>query len=428
MERLIKLLKANKDIADYRISEEKVHSYQLFFVKNKLETNRLSDSNKIKVTVYVDMEKKARGNGDFEYAEYQSDEEVIENINEAVFNAKLALNPYFELPKKQEKPIELESNLKDRDFALIAEDVAKAIFANKMDDVLYSAATEIFLNKVETHITNSQGLDNQETRYYGEIELIPTYDGKDKEVEIYHMIRFSNFDFDEIKNGVKEVLDIVKDRYRAIDLPKGLDGTNIIIDGDEVGQVFAYFARDLEYTAKFTQSNLSELGQNTQGEDVKGSSLTLSVVPFIKGASGSKSIDEDGISLKECQIIENGIAKNRWGSNAVGYFLGEKNPTGNLPIIKVAPGDKSFKDMAKKPYIRCVRFSAMQMDRLSGLVGGEVRLGYYFDGKKEIPVTGFTFTGNLHELKGLMEYSKEVITYARYHGPKYILLPKTKIV
>ena len=69
MERLIKLLKANKDIADYRISEEKVHSYQLFFVKNKLETNRLSDSDKIKVTVYVDMEKKARGSGDFEYAE-----------------------------------------------------------------------------------------------------------------------------------------------------------------------------------------------------------------------------------------------------------------------------------------------------------------------------------------------------------------------
>jgi len=70
----------------------------------------------------------------------------------------------------------------------------------------------------------------------------------------------------------------------------------------------------------------------------------------------------------------------------------------------------------------------MQMDRLSGLVGGEVRLGYYFDGEKEIPVTGFTFTGNLHELKGLMEYSKEEVTYARYHGPKYILLPKTKIV
>ena len=406
MERLLKLLKANQDIADYRISEEQKHSYQLFFVKNKLETNRLSDSNKIQVTLYVDQGKQFRGSGSFEYADYQNDDEVIENIKEAVFNAKLALNPYYELPKKQDKPIELESNLKDRDFALIAEDVAKAVFSNKMDDVLYSAATEIFINKVETHIINSQGLDNKEVRYYGEIELIPTYDGKDKEVEIYHMMRFSNFDFDEIKNGVKEVLEIVKDRYNAIDLPKGLDGINVIIDGEEVGEVFDYFAEDLEYYTKFTQSNLCELEKNAQGDDVKGTPLTLSMVPFYKGASGSKSIDADGISLKECQIIENGIAKKRWGNQAFGYITGEKNPTGDLPIIKVEPGTKSFAEMAKKPYIRCVRFSAMQMDRLSGLVGGEVRLGYYFDGQKEIPVTGLTFTGNLHELKGLIEYSK----------------------
>ena len=427
MKRLLRLLSENKEINDYRISEEDVHSYQLFFVKKKLETNRVSDSSKITVTVYVDAQG-MRGHGDFQYNESQSDEDVVENINEAVFNAKLALNPFYELPKAQDKPIELESNLADRDFSEIAEDVAAAVFSNDMDDVLYSAATEIFLNRVERHIFNSQGLDNKEVRYYGEIELIPSYDTKEKEAEIYHMMRFSNFDFDEIRDGVKEVLNIVKDRYNAIDLPKGLDGTNIIIDGEEVGEVFDYFTDDLDYMSKFTQTNLFELEKGVQGEDVKGTSLTLSMLPYYKGASRSRSIDDDGISLKECNIIRDGVAKSRWGGNTAAYFIGEKNPTGDLPITKVEKGDISFKDMAKKPYIRCVRFSAMQMDRLSGLVGGEVRLGYYFDGKKEIPVTGFTFTGNLHELKGLMQYSKEEVTYSRYHGPKYLLLPKTQII
>ena len=427
MKRLLRLLSENKEINDYRVSEEDVHSYQLFFVKKKLETNRVSDSSKITVTVYVDAQG-FRGKGDFLYDESQSDEEVTENIKEAVFNAKLALNPFYELPKAQDKPIELESNLADRDFSEIAEDVAAAIFSNEMDDVLYSAATEIFLNRVERHIFNSQGLDNREVRYFGEIELIPSYDTKEKEVEIYHMMRFSNFDFDEIKDGVKEVLNIVKDRYNAIDLPKGLDGTNIIIDGEEVGEVFDYFADDLDYMSKFTQTNLFELKKGVQGEEVKGTSLTLTMLPYYKGASKSRSIDDDGISLKECNIIKNGVAKARWGNNAAAYFIGEKNPTGDLPITKVEKGDVSFKDMAEKPYIRCVRFSSMQMDRLSGLVGGEVRLGYYFDGKKEIPVTGFTFTGNLHELKGLMQYSKEEVTYSRYHGPKYLLLPKTQII
>ena len=427
MERLINLLKANKDVADYRITITNTHQYQLFFVKDKLETNRVCDESKIAVVVYCDAEG-ARGFGEFDYADFNSDEEVINNINEAVFNAKLALNPYYELPKAQEKPMELQSNLKDRPFAEIAEDVAKAIFANKMDDVLYSAATEIFLYKVDTRIINSQGLDNKETRYYGEIESIPTCDTPDKEVEIYHMIRFSNFDFDEIKNGVKEVLDIVRDRHNAIDLPKGLDGINIIIDGEEVGDVFDYFTEDLNYQSKFMKTNLSELDTNIQGENVSGSALNMSMVPYFKGAARSRAIDDDGITLKDCELVKDGIAKNRWGGNAEGFMIGVKNPTGKLPICKVEKGTKSFKEMAKKPYIRCVRFSAMQMDRLSGLVGGEVRLGYYFDGKKEIPVTGFTFTGNLHELKGMMEYSSEEATYAWYHGPKYILLPKTNII
>ena len=427
MERLLKLLANNKEVNDYRVTEESKHSYQLFFVKKHLETNRVVDSVKVEVTVYVDVNG-CRGNGKFTYDEVDSDEEVIANIKEAVFNAKLALNPYFELPKAQDKPIELNSNLKDRDFKDIAEDVAKAVFANDMDDVLYSAATEIFLNKVETKIINSQGLNNEEVRYFGEIELIPTYDTKEKEVEVYHMMRFANFDFDEIKAEVGEVLKVVKDRYNAIDLPKGLGDINVIIDGEEVGQVFDYFAEDLDYMAKFTQSNLCELDNSIQGDNVSGTPLTMTMAPYYLGAARSRSMDADGISLKPRKVVEKGKAISRWGSNTSAYFIKESNPTGELPITIVEKGDTPFKEMAKKPYIRCVRFSAMQMDRLSGLVGGEVRLGYYFDGEKEVPVTGFTFTGNLHELKGMMKYSVEEVTYSNYHGPKYILLPKTQLI
>ena len=427
MKRLFDLLKNTKEVSDYKIADIKTHSYQLFFVKKSLETNRVSDSREIEVTIYVN-ENGMRGNGQFKYADYLSDKELAEKLEEAIFNAKLALNPPFEIPGPQPEPIKIESNLADRDFAEVAEDVANAVFANDMDDVLYSAATEIFINKVEKHIVNSRGLDVNETRYYGEIELIPSYDTKEKEVEIYHMARFSNFDFDAIKEEVRGVLNMVKDRYNAIDLPKNLNGTNIIIDGDEVGQVFGFFVEDLHYSTKFMKSNLFELGGSVQGDDIQGTKLNLTGVPSYPGAMGSRSVDNDGISLRERCLVKDGIAQSRFGNNQFGYYLQEKHISGELPVFIVGKGDVSFKEMAKKPYIRCVRFSSMQMDRMTGLVGGEVRLGYYFDGEKEIPVTGFTFTGNLHELKGLMVYSSEEVTYARYHGPKYLLLPKTNII
>lgn len=427
MKRLLDLLKNTKEVSDYKIAEIKTHSYQLFYVKDRLETNRVSDLKEVEVTIYVDANG-MRGSAEFKYADYLTDKELKEKLEEGIFNAQLALNPPFEIPGPQPEPIKLVSNLADRDFAEIAEDVAKAVFANKMNDVLYSAATEIFINKVEKHIFNSKGLDNNETRYYGEIELIPSYDTKEKEVEIYHMARFSNFDFDAIKNEVGEVLKMVEDRYNAIDLPKDVRDINIIIDGDEVGQTFGYFSEDLHYSQKFMHSNLFELGASVQGDNVVGSKLTMSAAPYYLGASASRSIDGDGISLRERVLVKDGIAESRFGNNQFGYYLQEKNITGELPVLVVEKGNVSFKEMAKKPYIRCVRFSAMQMDRMTGLVGGEVRLGYYFDGKKEIPVTGFTFTGNLHELKGLMVYSSEEVTYSRYHGPKYLLLPKTNII
>jgi len=427
MRKLINLLKNTQEVSEYKITESKTHSYQLFFVKDKLETNRVSDSILTEVTVYVDVEG-MRGSASFKYSDYMGKKEVKDLIKEAIFNAKLALNPFYEIPGVQSKPKALKSNMKGKDLKEIAEDVAHAVFENKMDDVNYSSATEIFINKVNKTIVNSKGLKVSQEKYYGEIELIPTYDTKDNEVEVYHMIKFSDFDYDGIKNEVADVLKMAKDRHDAIDLPKNVKNVNIIIDGSECGEVFDYFVEDLNYSCKYTKSNLFEIGGSVQGEKVRGTKLTLSLVPQFKGCSSSTSFDNDGIVLKDTKLVDKSVAVSRYGRNQFGYYLDEKEIKGDIPITKVNPGRVPFASMAKKPYIRCVRFSSMQLDRASGLVGGEVRLGYYFDGEKEIPVTGFTFTGNMHELKGRIVLSKETATYSFYHGPKYLLLPKTKII
>ena len=76
--------------------------------------------------------------------------------------------------------------------------------------------------------------------------------------------------------------------------------------------------------------------------------------------------------------------------------------------------------MKKEPYVRCVKFSSFQLDDDSGFFGGEVRLGFYYDGEKEIPVTGFSIAGNLYEVKGKVNFSKEITVESDYIGPKYI--------
>lgn len=425
MERYIYLIKQNKEISDFKITETKKHSYQLFYVDDKLETNRISDSSKYRISVYVDVNDK-RGNAEIDAFDYQDDEEIISNLKSAVFNAKLALNPYYSLPNKNDdEPVKLSSNLSERDFKDIAEDIAKVIFTATNKRTSYSAATEIFLNKEFTHIVNSNGLDVSEEKYCGEIELIPTYDTKDKEVEIYHMARFLDFDPEALDKEVNEVLDLVEARFNAVPLEVKQD-INVIIDGYEVSQVFDFFTEDLSYGAKYQKNNLFEINEDVQ-KDGKGDKLSLTLAPYYKGAYRSAGFDNDGIVLKNLSLVENGVSKNRFGSNQFGYYLNAK-PSGVLPIKIVNAGSTSYKDMHNKPYIRCVRFSSMQMERMSGFFGGEVRLGFYFDGEKEIPVTGFTISGNMHNLKGDIVYSKEEATYSDYHGPKYLLIPGMNIL
>lgn len=424
MDRLIKLLKENNGIKDYKIINSLKHSYQLFYVKDKIEMARVSDSSSCSVTIYINKDNMT-GSASFDYAEYMSEEEVKENIKEAVFNASLALNPYYEIPGPQDKPVELYSNIQEYEFKDLAEQVAEAIFSANMSDNCYSAATEIFIYKVDKHIINSRGLDNKETKYYGEVELIPTYEYLDKEVEIYHLLKFSNFDKDKITNEVNEVLALVKARFEAVDLPKDIKDINVILEGEELAQLFGdYFIQDLSYTSKFHKMNLFELDNSVTDNKLK---LNVSLTPYVEGATDSRSFDDDGISLKEVELIKDGIAVARHGNYQFGYYLGVKNPTGNFPVVKVGLGDTPALEMRKEPYIRCARFSGLQVDLTTGFVGGEVRLGFYFDGEKEIPVTGFTISGNMHELRSQLVLSKESDTQSNYQGPKNVLLPKCKI-
>lgn len=424
MERLLEILNTSKEINGYKVVTIKKHQYQLFFVQDKVETNRVVDSTIYKVFVYVDVESK-RGMGSFTYAPYDDDKEAHKKLDEAIFNAKLALNPYYDLPSpSQEKPIELKSNLSEREFSDIAYDIARAIFKADMSEKCYSSATEIFLTKTETRVINSLGLDVNETKYEGEIELIPTYETNEKEVEVYHLIQFLEFDSDKITNEVNEVLNLVKARHNAIELPKGLN-IPVIIDGGEVGQFFEYFLEDTAYQVKYTKNNLYELNQDIQ-KNGNGSKLNLTLSPYAKGVYSSSAIDLDGIVLKDTQIINNGIISSRHGSNQYGQYLKEE-PTGVLPVLVVSGGQTPIEEMKTKPYLRCVRFSALQIDRISGYYGGEVRLGFYFDGEKEIPVTGFTISCNLHDVVGDVVYSKELDTYENYFGPKYLYIPKMSI-
>ncbi len=425
--KFIKVLKNNSKVSAWKITEYLEKSYELFYVQDKLEVNRASDTKEYTVTVYVDK-KKQRGASSFNVYDYMSEAEINEKIEENVFAAGFAMNEYYEIPKPEKtKPEKIKSNLGDKPFEKLMPEIVDAVFAANVYKQGYLSATEFFLRENTNRIVNSNGVDITTKKFSGNIEVIPSWDANGEEAEVYRMINFTNFNAKEITAEVDFRLMLAKARCEAKKLTKK-SGLKVIIQDAEAGDILRYFSEELTYGKKYTKTLRFDKGAKIQGTKITGDKLNVKVVPFCENAYSSSPVDGDGVVLSEVELIKDGTVKNLHGSYRFGYYLKEKKPTGVVPVLSVAEGKKTSKEMQKEPYLRCVEFSAIQVESDSGYFGGEVRLGYYFDGKKEIPVTGFAISGDLNKSKSTMVFSKETVTTEYYHGPKYIEFKDVQIL
>ena len=128
------------------------------------------------------------------------------------------------------------------------------------------------------------------------------------------------------------------------------------------------------------------------------------------------------MSLKDTCVIQNGIAVSTFGSSRYGQYLGVDRPTGNLRCLQAAPGSMSEADMKAAPYIECVSLSGLQLDLYNDYIGGEIRLAYYYDGEKTLPITGITMSGSLKKALASMRFSNHMITEGAYEGPSLLCL------
>ena len=425
MQTLLKALKGSSSISAWKVNSIHTISTELFYVQRAVETNRATDVVDYSVTIYVDKEGK-RGESTFTVYPYMDEKEINGLIEENVFAAGFTLNTYFDLPSSKDKvDAEVQSNLADMPFAELIGKVGKAIMdANHFENGSLSA-TEIFLNKATRRVINSNGVDASSTSYECKIETIPNWVKGEEEVELYKSIEFSHFDPEALTKEVEQTLLLAKARSIAIPL-KDVGVLPVILENDEVSQVFGAFASDLSYLAKYFHRNHFELGEDIQPSRT-GDALNIELRPEVDGALGSRLVDDDGVFLKPVRIIQDGKVIALHGAFKEGYYLGEKSPTGKVPVLVVPSGDTSIEDLKKQKHVRCVRFSDMQLDIDSGLLGGEVRLGFYFDGEKEIPVTGFSIQADFHQMKSEFKTSKEMVVLPEYAGPKYLFIPNVKI-
>jgi PmbA protein len=217
----------------------------------------------------------------------------------------------------------------------------------------------------------------------------------------------------------------VRDRYEA-KAPESKLSCPVVLDAPELERLIYNFVGNLSFGAVYQHSNAFKVGDDIQ-KDAVGDRLTLTMRGAVKGSVSSNAFDADGVTLVDRTIIEKGKAVALFGGTRYAQYLGE-TPTGNLGCMSVECGTLTDEKKESAPYFRCASMSGLQVDIYNDYIGGEVRLGYYFDGEREIPVTGISISGKLSAALANMRLSSEEITYESYRGPKCALLYGIEIV
>ncbi len=416
-----KLLKANKKISDYEIISNKKESSELFFVLKKLELNRVTSTESISINIYVDS-KDLRGSSTILVTSADDEKSFNKKVNEAIKKAKSALNKYYPLSSNQKK---IDNKLsKTEELNQLAKKVGDAILKADHYKKGWINSTEVFVSRTTLEFINSNNVKQKEERLNIEFEIIPTWSNEKEEFELYKYYKSNKLDSKAITAEVEEVLNLAKARSNAVKLNKVKikKGTPVLIQGEMADLIVDTIKENATYMSKFMHQNHYELK-----DAVSNNKFDLTLKSRIKGCFNSRSFDTNGITLSSKKLIKEGKLINNYGDIRFGYYLlnDTSKVSGNYSVCQISNYDTfAYK---RKPHIIIDHFSSPQMEADSGYFGGEVRLARYFDGKKYIPLTSFTLSGNIYEALKDVTFSKEEVVTNSYKGPKYFIFDTLKL-
>lgn len=429
IEDIISILKDNKQISGWKLNEKQTESVELFFVRKSLDMDRAKSVSHLILTVYVDFEEDGtsyRGSSSSEIHPTMAKEEIAEAIDRLAFAASLVKNEYYPLAVPSDiKPALTCSNLSSRPLNEWIPDITKAIFSSDVYENGGINSAELFLNKINNKILNSEGINVNFSNFSGALEFITNWRESSEEIELYRNLNFSSFDPKSMKDEVENMLHECRDRAIAKPTPE-IKNIPVLLTGEPVKTFFSYYYNQSSASSVYNKISTMKIGDNVQDKDASCDKITVILDPCLNNSIFSAPYDDDGFPLTKVELFKDGMLERNWGSVRYSHYL-DIDTTGNIQNFTVLGGSKSAAELKQGPYLELIAFSDFQMDSLTGDFAGEIRLGYYYDGNKIIPVTGGSLSGNIKKVHNSMYLSEELQQENNFAGPKTIMLNNVSI-
>ena len=419
MEMLLSILNQS-NASDYIIRQTNTVSQEVFFIGQKLDMGRAKNVTHTNVTVYVDSEdKKFRGSASIEVHPTSTKEEIQKQIDKALLAASFVKNPWYPVVENNKfEGTDIDVNLTEE---LVKITKAMQVVQTKEHEKLNSY--EIFVNKTKTHIINSKGVDVTMSNFDCQIEVVINTSKDGHEIELIKDFKFANKNAEETTKDVEAMFISGNARLQAVPTKQN-EHANVLLTGDDLPYFYSYFVSHVNATNKFMGIAKGNLDEKMTGDDADH--LTIITKPVLNGSTKNNTYDNDGNIIKEKVLFENGVCKSYWGSVQHAHYIQLDDPTSiNNSIVE--GGRMTLEEMKQQPYLEVTDFSAFIMDNVSGNFGGEIRLGYEFDGKELHSVAGGSISANFDNVLKNIKFSKETKQMNNYIVPCAVLLTDVSV-
>lgn len=456
-ETILNILK-KKELAGWIVTEENLASTELFFVKNKLDQNRLCETTETTVEVFVDFEETSedgveryKGKAEALLSAGDSAEEIEARIDNAIVSARFVKNKWYPMATNdvQAKVSSDASAQPDAGTAAFetafhaGADAKSAAFETSSSsntetlkiqyDALYEAlftdygmssqvnSVELFAVDGTRHVLTSTGTEVTYPVHRFVFELVTDAEGATESVEIFNDYTFGLLDVEQVRDVVKTQLADTEARAAAVKAPK-LENINVILRGSAVEDLLSLYVVQASDEAVYNGFSRAKIGERFTGENAL-QSLNIRMDPGLPHAVGKAPIDEDGVLLHPYDLYRDSVVQNFRTSQQFSSYMNRENIGSPIPFV-VEGSDTPYEDFLDEDYLEIYVFSSFVSSPIEGDFGGEYRLAKLVQNGKTTYITGGSLSENLFEAQDRMVFSKECEKRENSLAPKAILIRK----
>ncbi|MDO4754589.1 MAG: metallopeptidase TldD-related protein, partial [Bacillota bacterium] len=389
MDKIIGILKGKSEISAWTISESEDTSVELFFIREKMDMNRMTNTHEFSVRIYVDFTEdhvQYKGHSSCVIGISDSLEEIENKIDSAVFSAKFVKNKWYDLPANPSNEYTKNRKFSNIDDLKDQFPVVHKIIYDDYGTRSKVNSCEIFAVEGTRRTVTSKGTDISYPYSEFTFEVVTDCNQGNEPVEIFNGYYLTHIDHEQIRTIIKKQLSETEGRSVAVRNPK-LTNQRLILSGDAVEDFLFYYISQASDYYIYTGVSHAKRGENFQKEDAK-EKLNLTLNPTLDCSIYARPVDTEGKIMKSYNLYTDGKVTNiQTSASRYSHYLGVEN-MGSCSTFEVKGGDTALSDFMKEDHIEIIAFSSFNIDMETGDFGGEFRLAKQVVGGKTHYLTG----------------------------------------